>query len=285
MGESSHRAADGTLHVVRHPYLALPTPFSIGHRGCAGEVPENTLPSFERALEQGAAILESDVHLTRDGVAVLIHDPTVDRVTEQTGSVAELTWSEVRRLDAGYRFGSDGGQSQSFRGEGLRIPSLVEAFETFPDARFNLELKSDHPRMVTAAIDTVMAMGREDRTLLTAGDDAIMAVLRKRLAELPRPIAQGASTGDVLDFVRTALEGGSPVSEPMALQIPAAFAGRPLVTRELVDHAHAHDVHVHVWTINDPTEMDALLDLGVDGIITDFPARATERTAARRSPG
>lgn len=270
---------------MRHPYLALPTPISIGHRGCAGEVPENTLPSFERALEQGAAILESDVHLTRDGIPVLIHDPTVDRVTEQTGSVADLTWSQLQRLDAGYRFSRDGGQSRPFRDEGLRIPSLVEAFEAFPGARFNLELKADHPLLVPAAIDAVTAMGREEWTLLTSGDDAIMAALRKRLAELPRPIAQGASTGDVLDFVRTAIEGGTPVSEPMALQIPADFGGRPLVTRKLVDHAHAHDVHVHVWTINDPAEMDALLDLGVDGIITDFPARATERTAARRSPG
>jgi len=285
MGKNCHRAADGTLRAVRHPYLALPTPVSIGHRGCAGEVPENTLPSFARALEQGAAILESDVHLTRDGVAVLIHDPTVDRVTEQTGSVAGTIWSELQRFDAGYRFSSDGGQSQPFRGEGLRIPSLVEAFEVFPSARFNLELKADDPRLVPAAVDAVTAMGREDRTLLTAGDDAIMAVLRKRLAELERPIAQGASTADVLDFVRTAVAGGTPIAEPMALQIPADFGGHPLVTRELVAHAHAHDVHVHVWTINDPAEMDALLDLGVDGIITDFPARASERIAARRPPG
>jgi len=258
---------------ILHPYFDLPRPVSIGHRGCAGEAPENTLASFERALEQGAAILESDVHLTRDGIPVLIHDPEVDRVTDRTGLVSDFDFATLRSFDAGYRFSTDGGQSFPFRATGIAIPSVEQAFVQFPNARFNLELKSPEPGLVDAMISLVARLGREDLTLLTAGETPIMVELRAALARCEKPIAQGASTADVLDFVRSAIDGSAPAPGPMALQIPAEFAGGPLVTRELVEHAHRHDVHVHVWTINDPAQMEALLDLGVDGIISDFPAR------------
>lgn len=264
-----------------HPYFAIPVPIAIGHRGCAGEVPENTLESFARGLAAGAAILESDVHLTRDGVPVLIHDDDVARVTEGAGPVRELALAELQRLDAGFRFSPDGGRSHPFRGRGLRIPTLAEAFAALPGARFNLELKQDVPGLVERTLDAVHAAGREERTLLTAADDALMARLRAALARHPRAVAVGASTGDVLDFVRSAQDGVAPRPGPMALQIPAEFAGRPLATRELVACAHAQGVQVHVWTINEPAEIARLLDLGVDGIVSDFPARAAALCAAR----
>ncbi|MFP8881658.1 MAG: glycerophosphodiester phosphodiesterase [Myxococcota bacterium] len=268
---------------IIHPFFDLPRPVSIGHRGCAGEAPENTTASFERALEQGAAILESDVHLTRDGVPVLIHDPLVDRVTEQTGSVSKFDFARLQSLDAAYRFSRNDGQSFPFRGAQIRIPSVDQAFARFPNARFNLELKSSEPGLVDAVVALIVRLGREDLTLLTAGDAPIMTELRTALDKLDKPIAQGASTGDVLDFIRSATDGTPPRPGPMALQIPANFAGRPLVTRELVQHAHAHAVHVHAWTINDPVEMAELLELGVDGIISDFPARLGKLVAGAAS--
>ena len=270
---------------MTHPYFALPPPLVIGHRGCAGEVPENTLASFERGLEDGAAILESDVHLTRDGVPVLIHDDELDRVSDGSGRVAGLRFEELAALDAGYRFTPDGGRSHPFRGRGLRVPSLDEALAAFPGARFNLELKEDLPGMVERTVEVVAEAGRCELTLLTAEADALMAKLREHLARTGAGCALGACTADVVDFVRSARDGGTPRQGPMALQIPAEFYGRPLVTRALVDHAHAHGVQVHVWTVNDPAEMVALLDLGVDGLITDFPARAAALTRARRSHG
>jgi len=264
-----------------HPYFAIPRPIAIGHRGSAGDAPENTLASFARGLAAGAAILESDVHLTRDGVPVLIHDGDVARVTQATGAVRDLTQAELRRLDAGYRFSKDGGRSHPFRGRGLCVPTLAEALAALPGARFNLELKEDVPEIVERTLEVVRAAGREAQTLLTAADDALMARLRACLERERHSVAVGASTGDVLDFVRTATSGGSPRPGPMALQIPAEFAGRPLATRELVAHAHAHGVQVHVWTVNDPAEMARLLDLGVDGIVSDHPARAAALCAAR----
>jgi glycerophosphoryl diester phosphodiesterase len=263
-----------------HPYFAIPRPIAIGHRGSAGDTPENTLESFARGLAAGAAILESDVHLSRDGVPVLIHDDEVGRVTEGAGPVRELTLAAIRRLDAGWRFSPDGG-SHPFRGRGLRIPTLAEALAAFPGARFNLELKEDLPGIVERTLEVVREAEREALTLLTAAEDALMARLRAHVADGRRPVAVGAATGDVLDFVRSAVDGSRPRPGPMALQIPAEFAGRPLATPELVRHAHAHGVQVHVWTVNDPAEMARLLDVGVDGIVSDFPARAAEVCAAR----
>jgi glycerophosphoryl diester phosphodiesterase len=266
---------------MAHPYFAIPRPIAIGHRGSAGDTPENTLESFARGLAAGAAILESDVHLSRDGVPVLIHDDEVGRVTDGAGPVRELTQAELRRLDAGWRFSPDGGKSHPFRGRGLRIPTLAEALAAFPGARLNLELKEDLPGIVERTLEVVREAEREALTLLTAAEDALMARLRAALDGPRRSVAVGAAIGDVLDFVRSAVEGSPPRAGPMALQIPAEFAGRPLATRELVGHAHAHGVQVHVWTVNDPAEMARLLDLGVDGIVSDFPARAAELCAAR----
>jgi glycerophosphoryl diester phosphodiesterase len=258
---------------VTHPFFDVPRPTVIGHRGAAGEAPENTLVSFERALAAGAAILESDVHLTRDAVPVLIHDDEVDRNTDGSGRVSAFTLDELRRLDAGHGFTPDGGRSYPFRGQGHRIPALQEVFEAFPTARFNLELKESTPGIVERCLDVVVGARRESRTLLTAADDALMADLRDRIEARSLPVAQGASAGDVLAFVRSALDGTPPRAGPMALQVPADFGNRPLVTPAFVQHAHAHGLFVHVWTLNEPDDMRRLLDIGVDGIVTDFPAR------------
>jgi len=258
---------------VAHPYFDLPPPISIAHRGCAGEAPENTIVAFERALDQGAVVLESDLHASRDGVPVLIHDATVDRVTEGSGRVADLSADALQRLDAGHRFSPDGGRSHPYRDRGVRIPSLEEAFGKFPGIRFNLEIKAPSPRLLEATLELVAAHGRESLTLLTAGDDAIMQRLRARLAALAEPIAQGASERDIREFLSCAAAGKEPARGPMALQIPPDFGGQPLVDAALIDFAHARGIRVDVWTINDPAEMRRLLELGADGIITDYPGR------------
>ena len=266
---------------MTHPYFELAIPIVIGHRGCAGHAPENTLPSFERALAEGAAILESDVHVTRDGVPVLLHDDDVDRNTDGHGPVREMSLEQLCRLDAGYRFSPDGGGSFPFRGRGIRIPTLEEALAAFPGARFNLELKQDLQALVEGCLEVIARAGREERTLLTAGDDALMVRLRAALTATGLNVALGASTADVVSFVRSATDGSEPVSGPMALQIPAEFGGRPLVTAALIEHAHRHGVQVHVWTIDEQAEMRRLLDLGVDGIVTDFPELLADVIATR----
>jgi glycerophosphoryl diester phosphodiesterase len=134
-------------------------------------------------------------------------------------------------------------------------------------------VKTNDPRLVEAVVRLVADHEREGLTLLAAEKDDTMAAVRAELARRGVAAALGASVGDVLGFVRAALGEGAPPKEPMALQIPPSFAGRPLVTRALVDFAHRHDVQVHVWTINDEDEMRRLLAEGVDGIMSDFPGR------------
>lgn len=270
---------------MRHPYFDLPRPVVIGHRGAAGERPENTLPSFARALELGAAILESDVHPTRDGEIVMFHDDTLERTTDGAGPVSARSLAELSRLDAGHRFSGDGGRTFPFRGQGVRIPTLAEAFQAFPGARFNLELKEGAPGFVDAVLDLLERTRRIETTLLAAEKDAIMAEIRTRSAARGLPVATSASTGDALRFVRAAVDGAPPDPGPLALQVPAGFGGRPLVTEAFVRHAHAHGIEVHVWTINDPGEMARLLELGVDGLVTDFPGRMVELLSARSRRG
>ena len=255
-----------------HPFFAQATPIVIGHRGCAGEAPENTLASFERALADGAAVLETDVHITRDGEPVLIHDDEVDRISDGSGRVAEFDLAGLQKLDAAHQFSRDGGRSHPERGRGHRVPSLREALAAFPGARFNLELKEDLPGLVENTLAAVVEAGRCDTTLLTSGDDRVMRSLRAQVAREKRKPALGASPAEVAGFAVSALRGEPPPAGPMALQVPTEFAGRPLATPAFVAHAHRHGVQVHVWTINEPDEMERLLDLGVDGIVTDFPA-------------
>ncbi|MEM7413602.1 MAG: glycerophosphodiester phosphodiesterase [Myxococcota bacterium] len=261
-----------------HPFFDLPGPLAIGHRGCAGERPENTLVSFAKACEDGAQILESDVHVTRDGVPVLLHDDDVSRVSDGTGQVRDLSLAELQRLDAGHHFTAPDG-THPFRGQGVQVPALAEALAALPGMRFNLELKEDLPDLIEATVEVVRDADREALTLLTAAEDPLMARLRKHVESVGSSVALGACTGEVAGFALAARDGTPPPDGPMALQIPTHFVGQPLVTPALLDAAHAAGVQVHVWTINEPDEIAALLALGVDGIVSDHPARVVAARA------
>ena len=268
---------------MTHPFLDLPRPIVFGHRGASGEAPENTLIAFERALEQGAAILETDVHVTRDGEVVIAHDADVARTTNGVGLIAELRFHELASLDAGHRFSPDGGASHPYRGAGIRIPTLRESFRRLPGVRFNIELKSDDPRLVRGVVALVAEHQREDLTLLAAAEGPTLAAVRTELERRGVHAALGASQEDVLGFIRAALGEGEAPRGPAALQIPPTFAGKPLVTRALLEFAHSQGVQVHVWTINDAGEMEQLLALGVDGIMSDFPGRLRAVVDARHA--
>jgi len=258
-----------------HPFFDVPRPVVIGHRGAAGTHPENTLISFEAALAQGAQILESDIHVTRDGVPILLHDPDVGRVTEAEGPADRFDWATLSELDAGHRF-ADASGATPFRGKGVAIPSLESAFERFPDARFNLEIKCPNREAMRATLDLIERFGRSDRTLLAAGEDDVMRDLRDVAQSHSAHPAFGASLAEIVASIGSALNKGPMPDGVMALQIPADFAGNPLATPELISHAHAHGVQVHVWTINDLAEIEQLLANGADGIVTDLPGQMHE---------
>jgi glycerophosphoryl diester phosphodiesterase len=245
-------------------------PRLFGHRGASGVCPENTLSSFETALRGGATHLELDVHLSRDGHVVVLHDALVDRTTDGTGQAKEMTLAELQALDAGCR-GPEAERAPA------RIPTLAEVLDAFPGVPLNIEVKQREPAMVGAFFEAIDRAGARDRILVAAEDHEIMQSVRAA--------ANGALTGfssrEVLGFI---LEGNEPSYAPpgFALQVPETFEGMPVVTAEFVERAHRFGVEVHVWTVNDVTTAKRLLALGVDGIMSDVPGDLAGEIAAFR---
>jgi len=253
-------------------YLDTRRPRLFGHRGACGTFPENTLASFEAGVAADVDILELDVHATRDGEVVVLHDPTVDRTTDGSGPVCGLSLAELARLDAGHGFvDADGGHP--YRGQGLRIPTLADVLERFPMTPLNIEIKQGEPSIEAAVLAVLDRHDARGRVLLAAEHQAIMT----RIRELAAGVLTSFSAEEVVDFVGACAEGRGGYRPPgVALQVPTCHGDIEIVNAGFVDAAHALGVEVHVWTINDPDQMRELLALGVDGFITDFPARGRE---------
>jgi len=243
-----------------------------------GEYPENTLLSFERALGSGATGLETDIHASRDGHLVLFHDETLERTTNGRGPLKECTLAELKSLDAGYRFSLDGGASYPFRGAGLRIPTVEEFFSRFPAVKVILEIKQAEPPIEKPLLELAARTGRLEDVLIASEQDVIM----KRVRRLQPEVATSFSAVEVAAFLEEMkLPGSLRPAAGQALQVPTTWGKVPLVTGSFVRAAHDLGIEVHVWTVNEIVEMESLLDVGVDGIITDFPGRLTELLGSR----
>jgi glycerophosphoryl diester phosphodiesterase len=245
-------------------------PRFFAHRGGALEAPENTLEAFRNGVAAGADHLELDVHASADGEIIVLHDPTLERTTNGHGEVRRHTLAELQALDAGYTFIDAGGRTP-FRGCGVRIPTLAEVCREFPDVALNMEIKQAEPNIIRAVLDVLVANDASERSLVAAEKAALMDEIRREAAG--EDIVFGYATEDVVSFLRV-IEAGeidSYVPVGFAMQVPAEFLGNPLVTPELIEAAHGRGIEVHVWTVDAEAEMDRLLDLGVDGLMTDRP--------------
>lgn len=248
-----------------HPYFSG-APLLIAHRGGAALAPESTMAAFRRAVEWwGADLLEIDVHATRDGEVVVIHDGTVDRTTDGTGPVAGFTLEELHRLDAGHRFSPDGGRTFPFRGKGERIPTLDEVLRAFPAARVNVEVKDG--RAQQRVWELVHAHRATHRVLIAAG----WRRNRSLFGAYPGPTS--ASQEEVLAFWLHLRTRTTALWRPTvdAFQVPERHGRLRVVTPRFVREAHARNVAVHVWTVDQETDMVRLLEWGVDGLVTDRP--------------
>lgn len=245
-------------------------PLNVAHRGASFKAPENTLESFAVALEAGAGGLELDVHLTCDGRLVVIHDDRVDRTTDGTGAVAEMTLDQVRALDAGYRFSADGGASYPYRGRDLKIPTLEEVYRAFPGASVNVGMKDGQSKIEAAVLRVIEGAEAGERTTVASEEHAAIERFRKVSGG---KVPTGASRREVVVFFVFSLLRLGWLVHPAyeALQSPESYGRIRVVSRRFVEAAHALGARVDVWTINDPSEMRRLLDLGVDTIMTDRP--------------
>lgn len=234
-----------------HPYLSGPRPIAIAHRGGALEAPENTMEAFEAVVGMGYRYLETDAQLTADGVAVGFHDAVLDRVSDETGAISEWSWADLQLV--------------SIEGTG-HIASIVQLLERFPECRFNIDAKSD--AVVEPLIDAVSLANAYDRVCVGSFSDA-----RLRHA---RSLATGnlcTSLGPKAIITQMLRSYGMPLPRPVgdAIQVPIAEKGIPVFSERLLERSQQDGLAVHLWTINDEDEMNRLLDLGVDGIMTDRP--------------
>jgi glycerophosphoryl diester phosphodiesterase len=249
-------------------------PLAFAHRGGGACWPENTLEAFRGALAAGCKYLETDLRTTRDGHIVLCHDEQLERTTDGQGKVHEHTLAELKRLDAGHRFSPDG-RSFPARGQGVRIPTLEELVALSSEARFNVEIKQAEPPMIEALWSFIERRGLHERVLVAAEQDPLVQAFR-RISH--GRVATSAGRNECLKFWLASRLGAERwlSIDYQALQIPASFSGLRVLTPRLLKAAHRRGVHVHVWTINDCDEMRALVAMGVDGIMSDYPARLVE---------
>ena len=254
-----------------HPYYAddLPYPLVIAHQGGDGLWPGDTMFAFEHAAELGVDVLEMDLHITQDGVLIINHDETVDRTTDGTGTIEEMTLAEIKALDAGYDWSDDDGKTFPYRGMGITVPTLEEIFQAFPNYHMTIEIKKAERSMAVPFCDMIRTYGMQDKVLVASFLDERMTEFRQTCPEVATSSARQETTVFVL--LSKAFLGRlySPVF--YALQVPEESSGITVMTAQFVRAAHERNLHVEPWTIDDPEQMKTYIDWGVDGIITDRP--------------
>ncbi|MGW5863590.1 glycerophosphodiester phosphodiesterase [Streptomyces sp. NPDC055239] len=235
---------------VRHPYLDHPGPLPFAHRGGAADGLENTAAAFRRAVDLGYRYVETDVHATSDGRLVAFHDATLDRVTDTAGRIADLPWNDVRHARVA---GSE------------PVPLFEELLETFPDVRWNVDVKAE-PALLPL-LELLRRTDAWDRVCVGSFSEARVA--RAQRLGGPRLATSFGTRGVAALRLRSYGVPAAVRRSAVCAQVPETHAGIRVVDRRFVSAAHARGLQVHVWTVNDAARMAALLDLGVDGIITD----------------
>jgi len=233
--------------MVVHPFLDWPGPLPFAHRGGASDNPENTMPAFQHAVDLGYKYLETDVHATSDGVLVAFHDPDLSRTCDRAGTINQLTWSEVSQARV------DGREP---------IPLFEDLMEQFPDTRVNIDCKADSA--VDGLIASLKRLDCLDRVLIGSFSDRRLRRLRAEFGD-----ALCSSYGPA-QIVSLKYAGRAPWGGQVA-QVPVKQGPITVVTERSIRNAHRRGVQIHVWTIDEPDEMNRLLDLGVDGLMTDRP--------------
>jgi glycerophosphoryl diester phosphodiesterase len=262
--------------VSSRPFLDHPAPIAFAHRGGAEAAPENTLPAFAAAVKLGYRYLETDVHLTADGVLVAFHDASLDRVTDRHGFIERLSLAAVREADAGYWFSPDGGRSHPFRGTGVTVPTLEALLTSWPQVRINIDPKRDV--CIGPLVTLLQRLDAYDRVCIGTFSDRRMFRFR---ALTRRRICTSMARNSVVMAWLSSRTGRMPRLDADCVQVPVRFGRRRVIDARFVAAAHHAHLPVHVWTVNEEEAVAELLELGVDGIMTDRPALLKSGLQAR----
>ncbi|MFZ0546917.1 MAG: glycerophosphodiester phosphodiesterase [Candidatus Promineifilaceae bacterium] len=247
------------------------TPLVIGHADDTGNGlwPGNTMPFLEGIAGLGVDMLEMDTNMTKDGRIILMHDDTVDRTTNGEGRISDLTLAEIQSLEVGVNWSQDDGQTFPYQGQGVQVPTLDEVFERFPDYPMVIEIKQAEPDMTEPFCNLIREYNMEDKVIVASFSDEAIHTFRQRCPE----VATAPASDEVRNFVLLNFVFLSEILNPtyQAFQVPVKSSGIPVINGRFVRAAHNRNIQVQVWTINDTAEMQHLIDLGVDGIMTDRP--------------
>ncbi|MFM8368762.1 MAG: glycerophosphodiester phosphodiesterase [Chloroflexota bacterium] len=254
-----------------HPYYAenLNFPLVIAHQGGDGVWPGETMLAYQNAVDLGVDVLEMDIHITKDGELILMHDETVDRTTDGTGEIESMTLTDLKKLDAAYDWSPDEGKTFPYRGQGIQVATLEEIFQAFPEMRMTIEIKKTNSSMAKPFCDLIREYNMQDKVLVASFHDERLQEFRAECPEVATSSAKNETTVFVL--LTKAFLGGfySPIF--YSLQVPEESGGITVMTPAFVRAAHARNLAVAPWTINDEETMRKFIEWGVDGIITDRP--------------
>ena len=253
-------------------YDGAPRTLDIAHQGGDGVWPGDTLFAFENAVEIGSDVLEMDAHITKDGQIVLMHDEEVDRTTDGTGLIEELTLAELKQLDAAYDWSLDDGATFPYRGQGIHVPTLDEVFQRFPDMRYVIEIKLTQNPIDQPLCDLIRQYNMQDKVLIGSFHDEAMRNFRAACPE----VATSAASDEVRNYILLGkvflwgfyLPHFQTIQPPWD---PEESLGIQIMTERFVRESHQKNIRVEPWTVNDPHLMKQYIEWGVDGIITDRP--------------
>ncbi len=234
------------------PFLDNPGPIPFAHRGGAGVFPENTLPAFQNAVDMGYKYIETDVHSSKDGIVFAFHDDSLDRVTGHIGKISDLTSKEISKIEiSGF----------------AKIPTLLELLEAFPEVKINIDPKADS--VVPPLINLLKHTNSVSRVCIGSFSDKRIKQIRK---ELGSRLCVSAGPKAVMKFLAGKFCFSSSKTYYHCLQVPQRSGPVKIVTPAFIEKAHSRGLQVHVWTVDDHKEITELLDLGVDGLMTDEPS-------------
>lgn len=253
-------------------YENVSRPLVIAHQGGDNLWPGNTMYAFENAVDLGVDVLEMDAHITKDHHIVLMHDEEVDRTTDGSGLIEEWTLDELKRLDAAYRWSNDGGKTFPYRGQEIRVPTLDQVFQKFPEMRYVIEIKLTQNPIDKPLCDLIRRHNMQDKVLIASFHDEAMRNFRVTCPD----VATSASRTEVRNFVLLGKAFLSGFIAPQYQSIqppydPKESLNIPIMTERFIREAHARNIKVEPWTVNDPELMKQYIEWGVDGIITDRP--------------
>ena len=248
-----------------------PMPRIVAHRGDSARFPENTLEAFLSAYAMGVDVIETDVHLSKDGVLVIWHDRTLDRNTDGSGMIEDHTLAELKQFDAGFSFSHDDGQTYPFRGKGIRLCTLEEALKACPAQRFNIDLKTKSEAIVDVFIQVIRANHATRRVVGASFHLSNLKSLRKKAPE----ILTSLTTTEVVPLLLLQKLGLLPTlpfkKRLMIFQVPVRQKFITVITPRFIKAMHKRGAIIQVWTINEEKEIRRLFELGVDAVMTDKP--------------